>query len=44
VSPTEVLPATGTNSVSPLALAALMLGALGAILLVVTTVRRPEDV
>jgi len=37
------LPATGTNAVSPLALAALMLGALGALLLVVTTIRRPVD-
>ena len=43
VSPTEVLPATGSSGVSPMVLLALLLGALGAVMLVVTTVRRPAD-
>ena len=43
VSPTEVLPATGSSGVSPMVLLALLLGALGAVMLVVTTVRRPVD-
>jgi LPXTG-motif cell wall-anchored protein len=43
VSPTEVLPATGNRSVSPMVLLALFLGAIGAVMLVVTTLRRPID-
>jgi hypothetical protein len=43
VSPTEVLPATGNGGVSPMVLLALFLGAIGAVMLVVTTFRRPID-
>jgi hypothetical protein len=38
-----VLPATGNGGVSPMVLLALFLGAIGAVMLVVTTFRRPID-
>ncbi|HTN80060.1 MAG TPA: LPXTG cell wall anchor domain-containing protein, partial [Acidimicrobiales bacterium] len=43
VSPTEVLPATGSSSVNPMIILALLLGGIGAVMLVVTTIRRPVD-